>query len=194
MNRRVSLVIILTLAVLVSLSYLLDFLIAVDFLGCERIKASVEDKIREKIDETNWREILSYTKDIIGLENTTKAALEHIMKALVKFYTDMELDKDCVDPYIQDYCAMSANMVKLMFKSHSNTNDIVKMHLIKNWVKNNSFKENQVGVFEMLRSVDYKELSDGQIKSITDQVYTIILVFVIYHSQTLFLFSVAIAT
>ena len=93
-NRRVALVIILTLAVLVSLSYLLDFLIAVDFLGCERIKASVEDKIREKIDETNWREILSYTKDIIGLENTTKAALEHVMKALAKYYHDTDLSKE----------------------------------------------------------------------------------------------------
>jgi len=156
--------------VLVSLSYLLDFLIAVDFLGCDKLKSSVEEKIKEKIDETNWREVLGYTKDIIGLENTTKAALEHIMKALVKFYTDIELDKDCEDPYIVDYCDMPANMVKLMFRSHSNTSDIVKMHLIKNWVRNNSFKENEVGVFELLRSVDYKELSDGQIKSVTDQV------------------------
>ena len=67
-------------SVLVSLSYLLDFLIAVDFLGCDKLKSSVENKIKEKIDETNWREVLSYTKDIMGLENTTKAALEHIMK------------------------------------------------------------------------------------------------------------------
>ena len=58
-------------SVLVSLSYLLDFLIAVDFLGCDKLKSSVEN---------NWREVLSYTKDIMVLENTTKAALEHIMK------------------------------------------------------------------------------------------------------------------
>ena len=31
--------------ILVSLSYLLDFLIAVDFLGCDRIKGVVEDKV-----------------------------------------------------------------------------------------------------------------------------------------------------
>ena len=149
---------------------MLDFLIAVDFLGCDKLKSSVADKIKEKINEANWREVLSYTKDIIGLENTTKAALEHIMKALVKFYSDIELDKDCEDPYIGDYCGMSANMIKLMFRSHSNINDIVKMHLIKNWVKSNSFKDNQVGVFELLRCVDFKELSDGQIRSITEQV------------------------
>ena len=67
-------------SVLVSLSYLLDFLIAVDFLCCDRLKASIEEKIREKIDENNWRDVLIYTKDIIGLENTTKAALEPIIK------------------------------------------------------------------------------------------------------------------
>ena len=67
-------------SVLVSLSYLLDFLIAVDFLCCDKLKASVEEKIKEKIDETNWREVLAYTKDIIGLDNTTRAALEPIIK------------------------------------------------------------------------------------------------------------------
>ena len=50
-------VIILTVAVLVSLSYLLDFLIAVDFLGCERIKASVEDKILD-VFESNGIEVV----------------------------------------------------------------------------------------------------------------------------------------
>ena len=157
-------------SVLASLSYLLDFLIAVDFLGCDELKSSVENKIKEKIDETNWREVLSYTKDIMGLENTTKAALEHIMKDLVKLYNDIELDKEGEDPYILDYCGMSPNMIKLLFKSLTNTSDIVKMHLIKNWVKHNSFKDNQVGVFDLLRCVEFKELSDGQIKSITDQV------------------------
>ena len=133
-------------SVLASLSYLLDFLIAVDFLGCDELKPSVEDKIKEKIDETNWREVLSYTKDIMGLENTTKAALEHIMKDLVKLYNDIELDKEGEDPYILDYCGMSPNMIKL-------SSDIVKMHLIKNWVRHNSFKDNQVGVFDLLRCI-----------------------------------------
>ena len=95
-------------SVLVSLSYLLDFLIAVDFLGCDKLKSSVEN---------NWREVLSYTKDIMVLENTTKTALEHIMKDLVKLYNDIELDKEGEDPYILDYCGMSPNMIKLLFKS-----------------------------------------------------------------------------
>ena len=76
-----------------SLSYLQDFLIAVDFLRCDKLKSS---------EENNYREVLSYTKDIMVLENTTKAALEHIMKDLVKLYNDIELDKDGEDPYILD--------------------------------------------------------------------------------------------
>ena len=51
----------LCISVLVSLSYLLDFLIAVDFLGCEEIKSSLEEKIKEKIDENNWVEVFKYT-------------------------------------------------------------------------------------------------------------------------------------
>ena len=85
-------------SVLVSLSYSLDFLIAVNFLGCDKLKSS-------------------YTKDIMVLENTTKTALEHIMKDLVKLYNDIELDKDGEDPYILDYRGMSPNMIKLLFKS-----------------------------------------------------------------------------
>ena len=43
----------LCISVLVCLSYLLDFLKAVDFLGCEAIKSSLDEKIKEKINENN---------------------------------------------------------------------------------------------------------------------------------------------
>ena len=69
------------ISVLVSLSYLIDFLIAMDFLCCDKLKSGVEEKIKEKIDETNWREVLAYSERIIGLGNTTKAALE---KTIIK--------------------------------------------------------------------------------------------------------------
>ena len=67
-------------SVLVSLSYLLDFLVAVDFLCCDEIKAGVEKKIRTQISKDNWREVLTFTRDIMGLDNTTRAALEPIIK------------------------------------------------------------------------------------------------------------------
>ena len=52
-----------------------------DFLCCDKLKSGVEEKIKEKIDETNWREVLAYSERIIGLGNTTKAALE---KTIIK--------------------------------------------------------------------------------------------------------------
>ena len=63
-----------------SLSYLLDFLVALDFLCCDKLKAGVEERIKERIDENNWMEVLTFTKDIMGLDNTTRAALEPILK------------------------------------------------------------------------------------------------------------------
>ena len=58
--------------ILVSLSYLLDFLIAVDFLGCDRLKGVVEDKVKDKLSDNNWVDVLNYTKNILGLDTTVK--------------------------------------------------------------------------------------------------------------------------
>ena len=68
----------LCISVLVCLSYLLDFLKAVDFLGCEAIKSSLDEKIKEKINENNWVEVFKSTKGIMGLQKTTKHALEQL--------------------------------------------------------------------------------------------------------------------
>ena len=66
--------------VLTSLSYQLQFLIAVDFLCCDKLKAGVEERIKKRISRDNWREVLTCTKDIMGLDNITRAALEPFIK------------------------------------------------------------------------------------------------------------------
>ena len=58
--------------VLVSQSYLLDFLRAMDFLRCEKLKVTVENKINEKISDSNWREIYDYSKNILGMVKTVR--------------------------------------------------------------------------------------------------------------------------
>ena len=63
-----------------SLSYLLQFLVAVDFLCCDKLKAGVEERIKKRISKDNWREVLTCTKDIMGLGDTTRAALEPFIK------------------------------------------------------------------------------------------------------------------
>ena len=68
-------------SVLASLSYLLQFLVAVDFLCCDKLKAGVEERIKERIEENNnFMEVLTVTKDYIGLHDTTRTALEPLIK------------------------------------------------------------------------------------------------------------------
>ena len=66
---------------LASLSYLLSFLVAVDFLCCDKLKAGVEESIKERIEENNnFMEVLTVTKDYMGLQDTTRVALEPFIK------------------------------------------------------------------------------------------------------------------
>merc|ERR1719348_2312713 len=44
------------------------------------------------------------------------------------------------------------------------------MHLINKWVVSNAFESIPTSVYDLLKCIDLKELSDNQIKSITDQV------------------------
>ena len=155
--------------VLVSLSYLLDFLIAVDFLGCDAIKSSVEEKIKEKIDESNWVEVFKYTKGIMGLETTTKHALEHLMAKIVKFYIEADQLKTVEDPFTAEYVGMAPAMIKLLLKSHKCC-ETVKFKVINQWVRQNGFPFDQVAVFDLLKQLKFKDLQDCDIKKITTEV------------------------
>ena len=70
-------------SVLASFSYLLKFLVAVDFLCCDKLKAGVEESIKERIDQNNnCIEVLNVTIDYMGLQglhDTTIAALEPLI-------------------------------------------------------------------------------------------------------------------
>ena len=157
------------ISVLVSLSYLLDFLIAVDFLGCDAIKSSVEEKIKEKIDESNWVEVFKYTKRIMGLETTTKHALEHLMAKIVKFYSEADQVKTVEDPFTAEYVGMAPAMIKLLIKSHKCC-ETVKFKVINQWVIQNGFPFDQVAVFDLLKQLKFKDLQDCDIKKITTEV------------------------
>jgi len=158
--------------VLVSLSYLLDFLIAVDFLGCDQIKLSVEQKIRDKIDDSNWLEVFKYTRGIMGLETTTKDALNHLLTKIVKFYSDCEMVKSVQleDPFAVEYVGLDPAMVKLLLKSQKSVSSNVKFNIISRWVKHHGFPIDQVAVFDLLKQIKFKDLSDSSIESITSEV------------------------
>ena len=115
------------LLILVSLPYLLDFLIAVDFLGCDNLKTVLEKKVRDKICDSNWREVFNYIKHIPGLANTIKHSMEPICTKLLKLsgmdscpLTMEELE----NPYQQDY-------VQLNFIKHIPDLDNIIKHSIK---------------------------------------------------------------
>jgi len=158
--------------VLVSLSYLLDFLIAVDFLGCDHIKVSVEEKIRDKIDDSNWLEVFKYTRGIMGLETTTKDALQHLMAKIVKFYSECELAKavQLKDPYAVEYVGLDQAMVKLLLKSQKSVSESIKFNIISRWVKHHGFPLQQLAVFDLLKQIKFKDLSDCSIESISIEV------------------------
>ena len=129
--------------VLVSLSYLLDFLIAVDFLGFTEVKDTVEGRVKMHINDTTWKEIFHYTKDIIGLFNTTCHTIEYVCKRLQEGDTSsktgekattpaeqggstnllsnqiaiMEQKPEARDPYQENYLDFPAVFFKVMLRS-----------------------------------------------------------------------------
>ena len=132
--------------VLVSLSYLLDFLIAVDFLGFTEVKDTVEERVKRHINDATWKEIFHYTKDIIGLFNTTCHTIEYVCKRLQEGDTSkttaggdkltggasaeqgstnllsnqiaiMEQKPEARDPYEESYLDFPAVFFKVMLRS-----------------------------------------------------------------------------
>ena len=128
--------------VLVSLSYLLDFLIAVDFLGFTEVKDTVEGRVKMQINDKTWKEVFHYTKDIIGLFNTTRHTIEYVCKRLQEGdllkspdkansvpdhgpanplsnqMAIMEQKAEARDPYLEDYLNFPAVFFKVKLRPH----------------------------------------------------------------------------
>jgi len=153
--------------VLVSLSYLLDFLIAVDFLGCDKIKAVIEDKVRDKITDNNWQEVFHYTKYVLGLDNTTKHVMEHICRSLVTLKSDKDQVCTKEDPYQKEYLEFTPSFLKLMLKTECLGN-CLKFSILKKWVgENNELTDH---VLDMLKLIHFKDLDDLKVKEIVNEV------------------------
>eukprot|EP00092_Neocalanus_flemingeri_P006373 GFUD01006862.1.p1 GENE.GFUD01006862.1~~GFUD01006862.1.p1 ORF type:complete len:293 (-),score=87.44 GFUD01006862.1:33-911(-) len=155
--------------ILVSLSYLLDFLIAVDFLGCERLKSVLEEKVKYKLCDSNWREVFYYTKNILGLDTTTKHTLEHISTKLVELAGGKDsLSVEC-DPYQEEYVQFTPDILKLTLKNKYLGN-FLRFCILRNWVYENSEEKGEI--FEMLLLIQYKELEDSKVEEIVNEVET----------------------
>jgi len=143
--------------VLVSHSYLMDFLLAVDFLGCERLKVGVEERVKDKLSDSNWVAVLNQTQNILGLDKTVKNIMEFISGKLNMF----ALEKDSLtmetDPYQEEYEEFSPLLMKLLIRSPS-LETCSKVCILRKWSLNNL--DERDAFFEMMNNIDYKDLDD----------------------------------
>jgi len=162
--------------VLVSLSYLLDFLIAVDFLGCETIKHQVEEKIKEKLCDSNWRDVFHYTQHIIGLDATTRHALEFLLSRISLLSKDGELELDC-DPYRAEYTQFPPGLLKLMLRVEVQGCGVsLKFQILHNWVMKQGLQDEEgeadrgAVLLELLATLKYKLLDDKKLQEVSQRV------------------------
>ena len=54
-----------------------------DFLGCEQLKAVIEQKVKDKLSDSNWKDVLNYTKNLLSLD-MVKQTMVFICSRLVE--------------------------------------------------------------------------------------------------------------
>ena len=153
--------------VLVSLSYLLDFLIAVDFLGCDKLKCVIEEKVKDKLNDSNWIDVLNYTKNILGLDTTVKDAIEFLCKRLLEMVGTKDTLNIQADPYQDDYEQFSPDIMKIVMESES-LGSCFKFCILRKWAGKNL--EKQESTFYMLVKIKFKDLDDVKMGEIESEV------------------------
>ena len=151
--------------ILVSLSYLLDFLIAVDFLGCDKLKAVIEKKVKDKLSDSNWRDVLHYTENILGLDTTVKHTLEYICKRLKEMGGEMVSLSMKSDLYQEEYEQFTPGLMKIMLKNE-NLGSCVKFCILRNWICKNYDKTETEDTVGILTLIKYKDLEDAKLDEI----------------------------
>eukprot|EP00092_Neocalanus_flemingeri_P089405 GFUD01113145.1.p1 GENE.GFUD01113145.1~~GFUD01113145.1.p1 ORF type:complete len:244 (-),score=83.04 GFUD01113145.1:52-753(-) len=155
--------------ILVSIDYLLDFLIAVDFLGCEGVKSVLEEKVKDKITESNWKKVFNYTKNILGLVNTTKNSMTPICTRLVeltKGKNSLSMERFNCQLGFEQY---TPSMLKLVLKNDC-LGGCLKFDILKNWFIENSEAKGEI--LSLLKSIQFKELEDSKVEEIRSEVKT----------------------
>ena len=151
--------------ILVSLSYLLDFLIAVDFLGCERLKAVIEEKVKDKLSDSNWKDVLDYTKNILGLDNTVKQTMDFICTRLVEIAGEKDSLSIVSDPFQEEYEQFTPDLVKIIMKSEC-LGGSLKFCILKKWKWVRQNLEDEDLMFQMLLTIQFKDLDDSRMDEI----------------------------
>ena len=118
------------------------------------LKSRVVEKIKMKIDETNWKEVLHKTMTIPGLKNVAMAALKSTITKIERHYSYRSLSQQVEeDPWVDDYGSLPVHGIKLMLRSKFK-NNWKKLHVLRNWVTRNP--EHKAAVLEMLSLIDLR--------------------------------------
>jgi len=153
--------------ILVSLSYLLDFLIAVDFLGCDKLKCVIEEKVKGKLSDSNWIDVLNYTKNILGLDKTVKDTIGYLCKRLREITGAKDTLYLQSDPYQNEYEQFSPDLMKILMKSDG-LGSCFKFCILRKWNYKNS--DEQDSTFNMLVEIQFKDLDDIKMGEIENEV------------------------
>jgi len=153
--------------ILVSLSYLLDFLIAVDFLGCDKMKCVIEEKVKDKLSDSNWVDVLNYTKNILGLDTTVKDTIEFLCRRLMEMVGAKDTLNMQYDPFQDDYEQFSPDLMKILMGSES-LGSCFKFCILRKWAGRNLDK--QENAFDMLVKIQFKDLDDVKMGDIENEV------------------------
>ena len=142
--------------VLSSIYYLLDFLVTLDFLGCSEVKMAVEELVRQRINDTNWKMIFDFAKDAIGLQTTAEDAIKYFSSRLVQ-NTDRTFVETTEQAALVARYDFSAGFFKIMLQA-SGVQPVFKLVLLRQWVESNA--ENKSEIISLVSAFPFEDMSE----------------------------------
>ena len=119
--------------------------------------------MKDKLCDSNWKDVIHYTKNILGLDNTVKDTMEYISSRLVELSMYKEsLFMEC-DPYQLYYVQFTSDFIKMMMKSECLGN-CLKFCILRNWVCENSEDKDEIVL--LLQLIQFKDLRETKVEEI----------------------------
>ena len=151
-----------------SLHYLVDFLVAMDFLDCSEVKTAVEKLVRKHINSATWKVVFDFTKNIPGLFTTACDAVKYLGEKLVEKaqQTSMITIKQEALESKYDYLNFPAHFFKVMLQEPG----MEQLELLRQWVERNA--EKKLDIIWLVSSLPFENMSDAQSKRTLDEMGT----------------------
>ena len=128
-----------------------------DFLGCEQLKAVIEQKVKDKLSDSNWKDVLNYTKNLLSLD-MVKQTMVFICSRLVEIAGEKDSLSIESDPFQEEYCQFTPDLVKMMMMKRECFGGFFKFCILRKWVGDEEQR------FEMLLFIQFKDLDDSKVE------------------------------